>query len=218
MGPIIDGKIVPTDVTAAYRARRDAGVPVLLGWNSNESARFLSGVTRAYYLANIPSFGPLAPVFLRLYPAGSDAEAAVNGVDLASDTSFGWRSWSLAEARLGKTAPATFLYQFDNPPPGPGGTRTKGAVHSDELRYVWGDNDPANPWPAADDALETMVQTYWVNFARTGDPNGAGLVRWAPYRAGRTALWFADGTAKAARVLREDKLRAIDQALRQPAR
>jgi para-nitrobenzyl esterase len=218
-GPIVDGTIVPTDITAAYRARRDAGVPVLLGWNSNESARFLPpSITRAFYLANIPSFGSLAPTLQRLYPAGSDAEAAVNAVDLASDTSFGWRSWSLAEARLGKTAPATFLYQFDNPPPGPGGTRTKGAVHSDELRYVWGDNDPAKPWPAADDALETMVQTYWVNFARTGDPNGPGLVRWAPYRPGRTALWFADGTARPGRVLREDKLRAMDEALRRPVR
>lgn len=217
-GPIIDGKIVPDDITAAYRARRDAGVPLLLGWNSNESARFISGVTRAYYLANIASAGPLAPVFLRLYPAGSDAEAAVNAVDLASDTGFAWRGWSLAEARLGKTAPATFLYQFDNPPPGPGGTRTKGAVHSDELRYVWGDSDPAYPWPAADHALETAIQTYWVNFARTGDPNGPGLAHWAPYRAGRTALWFANGAAKTGRVLREDKLRALDQALRQPAR
>ena len=216
-GPIIDGKIVPADITAAYRARRDAGVPVLLGWNSNESARFMSGVTRATYLANIGAFGGLAPEFLRLYPAGSDAEAAVNAVDLASDTSFGWRGWSLAEARLAKTAPATFVYQFDNPPPAPDGSRTEGAVHSDELRYVWGDKAKAGPWPAADAALEDVMQRYWVNFARTGDPNGPGLVPWAPYRAGRTALWFRDGAASPGPVLRADKLQALDRALRQPA-
>jgi len=217
-GPIIDGKVVPADITSAYRARRDAGVPVLLGWNSNESARFVSGVTRATYLANIKSFGDLAPDFLRLYPAGSDAEAAVNAVDLASDTSFSWRGWSLAEARLTKAAPATFVYQFDNPPPAPDGSRTKGAVHSDELRYVWGDKAKAGPWPAADAALEDVIQRYWVNFARTGDPNGPGLVRWAPYRTGRTALWFRDSAATAGPVLRADKLRALDRALRQPAR
>ena len=216
-GPIIDGKVVPVDITTAWRTRRDAGVPVLLGWNSNETGRF-PGVTRAGYLANINAFGSLAPDLLHIYPAGSDAEAATSAVELASDSRFGWRSWSLAEARLAKTSPATFVYQFDNPPPGPDGTRTEGAVHSDELRYVWGNDDPEGKWPAGDNALESTIQTYWVNFARTGDPNRPGLARWAPYRAGRTALWFANGTAKAGPVLREDKLQAMDQALRRPAR
>ena len=216
-GPIIDGKIVPADITAAWRARRDAGVPVLLGWNSDEAARFMGPVTRADYLANIKSFGALAPDLLRIYPANDDAEAGVAALDLFSDTAFGWRSWSLAETRRAPTSPATFLYQFDNPPPGPDGTRTKGAVHSDELRYVWGNDDPEGKWPAADKALEATIQRYWVNFARTGDPNGPGLVRWAPYRAGGTALWFAGGAAKAGGVLREDQLRALDRALRQPS-
>ena len=217
-GPIVDGKIIPEDITTAWRAHRDAPVPVLLGWNSNESARFIGPVTRADYLSNIKQFGRLAPDFLRLYPAADDAEASRAAVDLGSDFGFGWRSWSLAEARLAKTSPATFVYQFDNPPPGPDGTRTRGAVHSDELRYVWGDDAAEDKWPAADKALEAAIQTYWVNFARTGDPNGPGLVRWTPYRPGRTALWFANGAAKAGHVLREEKLRAMDQALRQPTR
>jgi len=184
---------------------------VLLGWTSEEAARFIGPVTRAEYLANIKNFGPLAPDFLRLYPADSDAGASRAAVDLGTDVGFAWRSWSLAESRLAKTSPATFVYQFDNPPPGPDGTRTKGAVHSDELRYVWGDKDK---WPAADEALEATIQSYWINFARTGDPNGPGLVRWAPYRPGRSTLWFSQGAAKAGSVLREDKLRAMDEALR----
>jgi para-nitrobenzyl esterase len=215
-GPIVDGKIIPGDITAAYRAARDAGVPVLLGWNSNESARFLPpSITRADFLANIGSFGPLAPLFQRLYPAGNDAEATASAIDISSDTGFGWRSWSLAEARIGKSAPAAFVYQFDNPPPGPDGMRTKGAVHSDELRYVWGDQADGAGWTRADAALENVVQTYWVNFARTGNPNGAGLPHWPAYRTGRTALWFADGGARPGKVLRADKLEAIDRALRQ---
>lgn len=217
MGPIIDGKVVPEDITSAYRAQRDSRVPILLGWNSNEAGRFLGKVTRSEYLANIQSLGPLAADFLRIYPASTDAEASEAAIDLASDTEFGWRGWSLAEARLAKSSPATFLYQFDNPPPGPDGSRTKGAVHSDELRYVWGNDDPDNKWSAADNKLEDVIQSYWVNFARTGDPNGVGLVPWAPYRLNRTALWFRNGGAKAGAVLRKDKLRTMDQALRQTA-
>ncbi len=204
------------DVTASWRARREAPIPILLGWNSNEAARFIGPATRAEYLTNIKSFGKLAPDLLRIYPADNDAEASRAAVDLESDFGFGWRGWSLAEARLATTSPATFVYQFDNPPPGPDGTRTKGAVHSDELRYVWGNDDPEGKWPIADKALEETVQAYWVNFARTGDPNGPELTRWAPYQVGRTAVWFSNGAPRAGRVLREDQLRAVDHALRDP--
>jgi para-nitrobenzyl esterase len=215
--PIVDGTIVPFDIAAAYRARRDAGVPVLLGWNSNEALRFMGKVTRQSYVANLAFFGPLGADFLRIYPAGSDAEAEQAAVDLASDSEFGWRSWSIAGARLAKNSPPLFVYQFDNPPPGPDGTRTKGAIHSDELRYVWGNDDPEGKWPAADNELEAVIQRYWVNFARTGNPNGPGLAHWPAYRAGRTALWFSRGAARPGQVLREDKLRAMDQALHPPA-
>jgi para-nitrobenzyl esterase len=216
-GPIIDGKIVPGDITAAYRAAQETQVPILEGWNSDEAARFIGKVTRADYIANLKSFGPLAANFLRIYPASTDAAATQAAIDLASDTEFGWRGWSLAQARLSKGSQPLFLYQFDNPPPGPGGSRTHGAVHSDELSYVWGNDNHGNGWSQSDQNLENTIQSYWVNFARTGDPNGPGLIRWAPYRSGRTALWFQNGAAKPGPVLRERQLRAMDEALRQPA-
>jgi para-nitrobenzyl esterase len=214
-GPIIDGRIVPADITAVYRARHEAQVPILEGWNSDEAARFIDKVTRADYLANLKSFGPLAADLLRIYPAATDAEATQAAIDLASDTEFGWRGWRLAEARLARGSQPLFLYQFDNPPPGPNGTRTRGAVHSDELSYVWGNDNHGNGWSQSDKNLENTIRSYWVNFARTGDPNGPGLVRWTPYRSGRTALWFRKGTARAGPVLRESQLRALDRALRQ---
>jgi para-nitrobenzyl esterase len=194
-------------------------VPILLGWNSNEAGKFVGRETRASYAASMKeAFGGMTPALLRLYPALDDSDATRAAVELISDTDFGWRSWSLAQARSVKGSPPLFLYQFDNSPPGADGSRTKGALHSDELRYVWGNDDPTGKWPAADKALEAAVQTYWVNFARTGDPNGPGLAHWAPYSRERTALWFRDGKAEGGTVLREEKLQQMDQALQDRGR
>jgi carboxylesterase type B len=115
-GPILDGKVVPMDITAAYRSGQDAGVPILLGWNSNEAARFIDHATLSGYAASArQSYGPLAPALLRLYPASTEAVATCAAQDLMSDAGFGWRSWSIAEARNRAGAAPVFLYRFDDP-------------------------------------------------------------------------------------------------------
>jgi len=213
-GPILDGKVVPMDITAAYRSGQDAGVPILLGWNSNEAARFIDHATRAGYAESArQSYGPLAPDLLRLYPATTEAVATRAAQDLMSDAGFGWRSWSIAEARKRAGAAPAFLYQFDDPPPGPDGSRTDGAVHSDELGFVWGNDDPHGRWSAADTALADRMQAYWVNFMRKGDPNGSDLPRWDPYRAKATALWLRRDGVTMARPLRVERLRHVDDLL-----
>ncbi len=60
-----------------------------------------------------------------------------------------------------------------------------GAFHSDEIEYVFGtlDSRPEMAIRPEDRALSDRMMQYWTNFARTGDPNGAGLPRWLPYNA-----------------------------------
>ncbi|USI74757.1 carboxylesterase/lipase family protein [Sphingomonas morindae] len=214
--PGIDGVLVPGDITARYRQGRDLGVPILLGWNSDEAARFVPRTGAAAFAAQLRArFGPRAATWARLYPAaGADATAAARA--LLSDTDFGWRSWSVAEARRRPGAAPAWLYQFDNPPPGLDGRRTPGAIHSDELGYVWGNNDPAGRWPAADRAQAERMQRYWVQFARTGDPNAPGLARWPAYRANGAALLFRAGLARPAAPLALDRLRRLDALLPPP--
>lgn len=214
-GPILDGKVVPDDITAAYRSGRDAGVPILLGWNSNEAARFIEHATLAGYAASArQSYGPLAPALLRLYSAPTQASATRAAQDMMSDAGFGWRSWSIAEARNEAGAAPVFLYQFDDPPPKPDGSRSDGAVHSDELGFVWGNEDPHGRWSFADKALAGRMQAYWVNFLHKGNPNGSGLPRWDAYRARGTAVWLRRDGVTMARPLRMEKLLQVDQLLR----
>ena len=86
--------------------------------------------------------------------------------------------WAKNQLALGRR-PA-YLYFFDRKLPGD----DAGAFHSAELWYEFHTLDRAwRPWEPCDWALEKAVSTYCANFARCGDPNGAGLPHWRPYTA-----------------------------------
>jgi para-nitrobenzyl esterase len=57
------------------------------------------------------------------------------------------------------------------------------AFHSDDIEYVFGTLDTRPAWKVSpeDRTLSDQVMTYWTNFAKTGDPNGAGMTVWPKY-------------------------------------
>ncbi len=93
-----------------------------------------------------------------------------------------------------------FRFRFDHAPLTPqgwfgeGSSRDAGAFHASELSYVF-DNLHACPWliDDADRALARLASSYWINFVKTGDPNGPGLPRWPSYRsAGAPVMALAE--------------------------
>jgi para-nitrobenzyl esterase len=76
-----------------------------------------------------------------------------------------------------------------------------GAPHGGEIAYVFGTlSGGRGGAPSAEDlAVSRMAQSYWVNFARSGDPNGAGLPTWPRHVAGNDQIFDfrPDGTAGA---------------------
>ena len=58
------------------------------------------------------------------------------------------------------------------------GADAYGAYHGAEIPYVFGTHDDWLPTLAEDRALTEIMMKYWVAFARTGDPNQAGLIDW----------------------------------------
>ncbi len=76
-----------------------------------------------------------------------------------------------------------------------------GAPHGGEIGFVFGTltaRPGSTPTPE-DQAVSRMAQSYWVNFAKTGDPNGAGLPTWPRHDPSKDLIFDfrPDGTAGA---------------------
>ena len=210
--PIIDGKIVPGDVTALYRAGRQIDVPILLGWNSAEGVLFARLQSKAAFEKGLQDdYGPLADRVRALYPVADDASELTAAQTMFGDVGFGWPNWSLAEAQIRTGKAPVYVYHFDQPPPRASAYpfTGKGAFHADDLAFVFGTH-PDN-WPAGDQTVSALMQDYWVNFAKTGNPNGGQAPAWPPYARGRRVLWFQNGTAQPGPVPREGELKQLDE-------
>ncbi len=59
----------------------------------------------------------------------------------------------------------------------------RGALHSAEIQYAMGnlDLDQRYEWEPADYKVSAIMQRYFVNFVKTGNPNGGGLPNWPAY-------------------------------------
>jgi para-nitrobenzyl esterase len=74
-----------------------------------------------------------------------------------------------------------------------GGGAEVGAYHGAEYPYIFGTHDSYMATTQHDDRLSALMQSYWINFARTGNPNDEGLPEWPLLHApGAGLLEFGD--------------------------
>ena len=189
--PDIDGYFLPQSLSDIFAAGKQNDVPLLAGWNRDEGSFDVAFTPQKPTLASLQTeaqkdFGDKSADFLKVYSAQDDGEAGRVAEDFAGDKFIAWSTWRWLEAQLKTGKKAVYRYRFDlAPPPVDPKAADLGAYHSAEIEYVFGalDSKAKVPWRAADRQLSEQMQKYWANFARTGDPNGAGLAQWPAYDA-----------------------------------
>jgi len=186
---IVDGWMIPEDSSKTYAAGKQNEFDILAGSNKDE-ATFFGGrgggggapgggsAAQTFITQSRGRFEELTDSFLKLYPAGSDAEATASGTARTNDE-FHWHmlTWAKLQSKRGKSR--SYLFFFTRVPPGNG---ARGATHTAELPYAFNNLIGNTAWTDQDRQLSDTMSSYWANFAANGDPNGKALLAWPPYK------------------------------------
>ncbi len=189
--PDVDGYFLPETVPQIYKDGKQAHVPVLAGWNRDEPSALavnypIPPTVQSFRDMAEKTFGSRADEFLKVYPDNSDADAVRSSINFAGDSFIAFSTWEWLQAHVATGGQPVYRYHFERPSPAdkyhPAGS---GAFHSDEIEYVFGtlDSRPEAVWQPEDRQLSDLIETYWTNFAKTGDPNGGEAPKWPQYNA-----------------------------------
>jgi para-nitrobenzyl esterase len=185
--PAEDGYVIRGDQYRLWKQGRFNDTPIMVGDVSDEAAAFGARKTTAAAFEDMVrrGYGKYADAILAAYPHATDEEASRSATELSSDTVFDWGqyTWARLQSTYGKGR--IHVYWFDKP----SARDPNGSGHGSEVAYVFGNLGLRGPPPAAaDEALSDQMQTYWVNFAKTLDPNGAGLPAWPDFTASKPTV------------------------------
>ncbi len=181
--PVVDGWFLPAEANEIYAQGRQNDVPELTGMNRDErssEADYGSKPLAAYQKAMQERYGELAGSFFKLYPngtqeqSGESQKAAFRDAGLAS-----MFMWGRLREKTAKNK--AFTYYWTHVQPGPDSARF-GAHHTSEVPYVFNTLDQSKrPWTDQDRKVADQLGSYWINFMKSGDPNGNGLPAWPAY-------------------------------------
>jgi len=219
MGPVVDGWVLPESVYSIFAAGKQNDVPLIVGSVADDTPGPGATPTKAAeaqtYAQN--TFHELAGKYLKLYPAGTDAEAAKSAHAFRTNSALASaKAWATLQTQTGKSK--AYWYYFTHISPMPKGlmwggrpAQDWGAYHGSELVYVF-NAFPLQDWDwrPMDRNLGDIVSSIWTNFVKTGSPNGSGLPEWPAFDPKSDILMNFGDTAKAEKAPYREALDFIE--------
>ena len=180
-GPILDGVLVTENCSDAYNAGRQARVPLMIGNNSAEiGGAFVNASTSKEELFSM--FGELKEEAKNAFDPDGTKDFEEVQTRFNTDKVWGEPARFAAQSVVRKGYPA-YIFLFSYVPAGMKERMRFGPGHGTDISFVF-DNLRVPEGGTADlldKEVARMMNTYWVNFARTGNPNGENLPLWPAY-------------------------------------
>lgn len=179
-GTAMDGYVLPVNLLDYFKKGLHNQTPILTGWVTGDG-NFMGDTNISvedYKKEAQAKYGDKADTFLSVFPAKTTDEVKTVKQKLALLSFAGMPAHLLASFNT----KASYVYQFGHVAPDKLNFPNYGAFHTSEVPFVlhnlhtWNRN-----WQPLDKKIENDFSSYWVNFAKTGNPNGDNLPEWKSY-------------------------------------
>jgi para-nitrobenzyl esterase len=184
-GPLLDGRIVTQEPRAMYLAGRTPPVAVLCGATNAD----LGQVDAASKDALFERFGERRAAAVAAYDPQGDVPLSILKNTVGADQMMVEPARALAAAAAARGLTA-YEYRFSYVAPARRAVWTNGAPHGSDVPFAFDSVSRGGDATAADIAVAHMVNRFFAQFARTGDPNGANLAHWPRYSAAGLLMNF----------------------------
>lgn len=150
------------------------------------------------------TFGDKTDKVLELYKVSDDTSVIPGATDYVSDIFIGFSTWKWSDIQKKTGGKSVFRYRYCHPRPdmvatmgnkvaglaggvqdannknAPKMPKATGANHSVDIEYAMGNlyTNRIYDWQPEDYVVSEIFQTYYLNFVKTGDPNGLGVPEW----------------------------------------
>ncbi len=222
--PVIDGYFFPETPLKVYSTGKQADIPLLAGWTSAEIGysgilgkdeptveNFKKAVQRLY--------GEHSGEILAVYRAEKNEDVAQVATELGSDRFIVYSTWKWLDIHGKTNGHPVYRYLYSHPFPLNESDNNnskavfRGAPHSADIAYALGNLAvfPIFKWTSDDYKVSETMQSFFVNFIKTGNPNGEGLPVWYGLQSSIPKVMVFDNPAKSEPEKNQKRYLLLDQ-------